>query len=205
MKKILKYLNEYKNLKIIKTIIKILLVILIIGWIFGLLNNYSDENNTEKQPVKVEENGYLTIGKDPVIKNNFSIGYYWLVGGQRLDVKHITPVDKTVYKDLRTDKKFAFAVVTILNNNDFQKSINLNDFSFKSDNGEIYKPYVILDKTQEIKSIFDEKNKNILVSRYGEINITIEAGKEEKRAILFEVSKETTSGLLISKYNNANI
>lgn len=191
-----------KNLKIIKTIIKILLVILIIGWIFGLLNNYSDKNNTEKQLVEVEENGYLTIGKDPALKDNFSISYYWLVGGQKLDVKHITPVDKTVYKDLKTDKKFAFAIVTILNNNDFQKNINLNDFSFKSDNGETYKPYVISVKSQEIKSIFDEKNKNILVSQYGEINIIIEPGKEEKRAILFDVSKETTSGLIILKYNN---
>lgn len=167
--------------------------------------NYSNEVNNEEQLIKVEDNGYLTIGKDPILKDNFSISYYWLVGGQKLDVKHITPVDKTVYKDLRTDKKFAFAVVTILNNNDSQKSINLNNFSFKSDNGEIYKPYVILDKTQEIKSIFGENSKKILVSQYGEINVTIESGKEEKRAILFEVSKETTSGLLILKYNNENL
>lgn len=190
-----------KNLKTVKIIIKILLAILIMGWIFGIFYDYSNDVSTEEQRIKVEENGYLTIGKDPILKDNFSISYYWLVGGEKLDVKHITPVDKTVYKDLRTDKKFAFAVVTILNNNDSQKNINLNNFSFKSDNGETYKPYVILDKTQEIKSIFDENRKKVLVDNSGVMEISIEPGGTEKRAILFEVSKETKSGLLILKYN----
>lgn len=194
-----------KNSKVIKTVTKIIILVLIIGWIFGMFYNYSNENNNTEQPVRVEENGYLTIGKEPIIKDNFSISYYWLVGGEKLDIKHITPVSKTVYKDLHTDKKFVFAVVSVLNNNSFAKNISLNDFSFRSDNSEIYKPYVISDKTQEIKSIFDENGKKVLVSNSGNIEILIEPGKTEKRAILFEIPKEITSGVLISKYNNENI
>ena len=181
-------------MKTIKIIIKILFILLIIGWIFGMFADYSRMDDKD-----IYEDRHVTIGKDPVIKDNISISYYWLVSGEKLDTKHVIPVDKTIYKDLKTDKKFVFAIFSIENKSNVIKNVTLDNLSFKSDDGGVYSPYTILGREQKVESVIDKNNENILVSEYGVMRLTIEPWKEEKRAILFEIPKEINSGVIILK------
>lgn len=191
-----------KNLKIIKTIIKILLAVLIIGWIFGMFANYGvDDNLAEKIG---QWHNDISIENEKIVKDDISISYYWENGSKVMKEGRYYPQTK-LFKDLLSFQDgfaFAFAVVSITNNGEKDESINLRDFKTRDSNGIVmdsayFSSYPTLDKIEYI--IDKQKEKIDAFSGIEDLNITLPPKSTKKISILFKFPIDSKSaGLSVS-------
>lgn len=189
-----------KNQKKLRVIIKILIFILVMGWMFGFFNNYSNiEVNLDKKIGKWFYDVPIENGK--IIKDDISLSYIWLNGRKVIKDKRFSLINELPNKEFYEDKGFAFAIISFSNSGRKSESIMVGGLSSEDSNGDTYYPYSSIDPTQQIESIFDEKGEKIIVfSGEGVMDISVSPGMIEKRAILFEFPLDSKSADLKIRY-----